>query len=83
MPIKAKIPDIDELGSHRLRHTFFENLDRILHRDSYDDEHKRKIKNNIGGWKPLSRQSENYEKLATYEQCVEAMSSFHSFLENN
>ncbi|GEA03665.1 hypothetical protein KUL17_25620 [Alteromonas sp. KUL17] len=81
--IKAKIPDINELGSHRLRHTFFENLDRILHRDSYDDEQKRKIKNNIGGWKPLSRQSENYEKLATYEQCVEAMSSFHSFLENN
>lgn len=81
--IKNKIPDINEIGSHRLRHTFFENLDRILERDGYDDEQKKKIKNNIGGWKPLSRQSENYEKLATYEQSIEAMSRYHSFLENN
>lgn len=81
--IKTKLPDLDSFGPHRLRHTFFENLDRMMHRERYSDVQKRKIKNSIGGWKPTSRQSENYEKLATLEQCVEALSRYHDELEQS
>lgn len=79
--IKIKLPDLDSFGPHRLRHTFFENLDRMMHCEGYSDIQKRKIKNSIGGWKPTSRQSENYEKLATLEQCVEALSRYQEQLE--
>ena len=81
--VKVRLPDLDSFGPHRLRHTFFENLDRMMHRNGYNETQKKKIKNSIGGWKPTSRQSENYEKLATLEQCVEALSYYHEQLENN
>lgn len=81
--VKTRLPGLDSFGPHRLRHTFFENLDRMMHRDGYDEIHKRKIKNSIGGWRPASRQSENYEKLATLEQCIEALSNYHEELENS
>lgn len=79
--IKAKLPGVGRFGPHRLRHTFFENLDRMMKDKGYSDDQKKKIKNSIGGWSPKSRQSENYEKLATLEQTVEALSQFHSELE--
>ncbi|MFA0440114.1 tyrosine-type recombinase/integrase, partial [Vibrio sp. 10N.222.51.C12] len=71
--VKA-IPDIDRLGAHKIRHTFFENLDRHLANNSYTDEEKKKIKNNIGGWSIRSNTSETYEILSTREQCVEVLS---------
>ncbi|MEZ9026854.1 tyrosine-type recombinase/integrase [Vibrio cyclitrophicus] len=71
--VKA-IPDIDRLGAHKIRHTFFENLDRYLANNSYTDEEKKKIKNNIGGWSIRSNTSETYEILSTREQCVEVLS---------
>lgn len=80
--IKVKIPDLGTFGPHRLRHTFFENLDRLMYSKGYSDDLKTKIKNSIGGWRPNSRQSENYEKLATLEQSIEALSSYHDELEN-
>ncbi|MGO2162089.1 MAG: tyrosine-type recombinase/integrase [Vibrio toranzoniae] len=71
--VKA-IPDIDSLGAHKIRHTFFENLDRHLANKGYTDEDKKKLKNNIGGWSPSSNTSETYEVLSTREQCVEVLS---------
>lgn len=75
--IKKHLPDVKPLGPHRLRHTFFENLDRMMHRKGYSDERKIKVKNALGGWSPKSRMSENYEKRATEEQCYEALNKLH------
>jgi integrase len=80
--IKSNLPDLDSFGPHRLRHTFFENLDRMMRHKGYEKEQKMKIKNSIGGWRPSSSQSENYEKLATLEQSIEALSNYHEELEN-
>ncbi|WP_348686108.1 MULTISPECIES: site-specific integrase [Rheinheimera] len=79
--MRDRLPGLDQFGPHRLRHTFFENLDRMMHQKNYSDAEKKKIKNSIGGWSPKSRQSENYEKLATLEQATEALSLFQSELE--
>lgn len=79
--IKRKIPGLENFGPHRLRHTFFENLDRMMHQNNYSDEEKRKIKNALGGWSSSSRQSENYETLATVEQCSEALKIYHDEIE--
>lgn len=79
--IKEHLPDIDKLGPHRLRHTFFENLDRMMYLKGYTDVFKTKIKNSIGGWSPKSKTSENYEKLATEEQCYDVLNKLHSELE--
>ena len=81
--IKKKLPDIGNFGPHRIRHTFFENLDRMMYNENYDAEKKKKIKNLIGGWSPNSNQSEDYELLATLEQSVEALSKYHADLESN
>jgi len=72
------IPSLNSLGPHKLRHTFFENLDRHMHKNNYDAAKKTKIKNLVGGWSPSSKTSENYEKLATEEQCVEVLTEFQS-----
>jgi integrase len=79
--IKVHLPDLNSFSPHRLRHTFFENLDRMMKREGYSDDQKKKIKNSIGGWSPTSRQSENYETLATLEQCIEALSNYHNDIE--
>ncbi|AMJ96870.1 hypothetical protein AVL55_00965 [Alteromonas macleodii] len=75
--IKEHLPDIKSLGPHRLRHTFFENLDRMMYLKNYTDGQKIKIKNSLGGWSPSSRMSENYEKLATEEQCYDALNKLN------
>lgn len=79
--IKKRIPGLEKFGPHRLRHTFFENLDRMMYREGYSDTQKKKIKNTIGGWAPTSNMSDQYEKLATMEQCVETLSKYHEELE--
>ena len=79
--IKSKLPDVDFFGPHRLRHTFFDNLDRTFYELGYDAVLTKKLKNTIGGWSPTSNMSENYEKLSTYEQCVEALSTHYKTLE--
>lgn len=81
--IKNHIPELGKFGPHRLRHTFFETLDRMMQTKRYDNNLKKKIKNTIGGWSPSSNQSKDYEVLATLEQCIEALSIYHQELEMN
>jgi integrase len=80
--IKEHLPDVKPLGPHRLRHTFFENLDRMMYTKGYGDTFKTKIKNALGGWSPKSKMSENYEKLATEEQCYETLNILHFEIEH-
>ena len=81
--IKATLPDIKTLGSHRLRHTFFENFDRTLHRENYSDDLRKKLANSLGGWSRKSNTRLNYQTLATEEQCEEALSAMHAIYESD
>lgn len=71
------LPDLKRLSSHRLRHTFFENFERTLHSNNYDDALKKKLANSIGGWSSKSETRKGYQTLATEEQCQDALEEMH------
>jgi integrase len=81
--IRARLPELEKLGSHRLRHSFFENLEKTLHKNGYDDALKTKIANTLGGWSGKSNTRLKYQKRATAEQCEQAITAMHNQLESN
>ncbi len=79
--IKNKILELSDIHPHKLRHTFFENLDRMLTRMGIEATQKKKLKNTVGGWKYNSNSSLIYEVGSIMEQCNLVLNQLHAEIE--
>ncbi|BCM77586.1 MULTISPECIES: tyrosine-type recombinase/integrase [Aeromonas] len=79
--IKNKILEFSDIHPHKLRHTLFENIDRMLTKMGVDAAQQKKIKNNVGGWKYNSDSSLIYETGSIMEQCNLVLNQLHAEME--
>lgn len=79
--IKEKIVELSEIHPHKMRHTFFENLDRMLTRMGVDNSKQKRLKNIIGGWTYNSNSSLVYESGSIMEQCNQVLNQLHNEME--
>lgn len=79
--IKERFSELAEIHPHKMRHTFFENLDRMLTRMEIDKEKQKKLKNIIGGWTYNSNSSLVYEVGSRMEQCNQILNQLHAEME--
>jgi hypothetical protein len=79
--IKDKILELSDIHPHKLRHTFFENLDRILTKIGIDENQQKKLKNIVGGWAKNSNSSLVYEVGSKLEQSNQVLNQLHAEIE--
>ena len=81
--IKNKILELSDIHPHKLRHTLFENLDRMLTKMGIDSAQQKKLKNNVGGWTYNSDSSLIYEAGSIMEQCNLVLNQLHAEMESH
>lgn len=79
--IKDKILELSDIHPHKLRHTFFENLDRILTKLGIEESQQKKLKNIVGGWAYNSNSSLVYEVGSKFEQSNQVLNQLHAEIE--
>ncbi|KHE15410.1 tyrosine-type recombinase/integrase [Aeromonas hydrophila] len=79
--IKDKILELSDIHPHKLRHTFFENLDRILTKLGIEESQQKKLKNIVGGWAYNSNSSLVYEVGSKLEQSNQVLNQLHAEIE--
>ncbi len=79
--IKDKILELSDIHPHKLRHTFFENLDRILNKLGIEESQQKKLKNIVGGWAYNSNSSLVYEVGSKLEQSNQVLNQLHAEIE--